>query len=143
MSRRMKNHRETGMNSSGGFTLIELILVTVIIAILAGMVSLSFQGKAQQARINAALGDIKSYESAIELFALENNDNYPEALNDLVGGEKRYVRELNKDPWGNPYVYLMPGDRHRESFDIFSMGRDGEEGTEDDVAPWLMDKEEE
>ena len=143
MNGRKKTQRETEMNSNGGFTLIELILVTVIIAILAGMVSLSFQGKAQQARVNAALGDIKSYESAIELFALENNDNYPKSLKDLVDGDKKYIRELNKDPWGNPYVYLSPGDRHRDSFDIYSMGRDGTEGTEDDVAPWLMDKEEE
>ena len=128
---------------NGGFTLIELILVTVIIAILAGMVTVSFRGTATDAKIRAALGDIKSYESAIELFALENNDEYPERLGDLVTGKKQYLRELNVDPWGNAYVYLKPGAQHRASYDVFSMGPDGARDTEDDVAPWLMRKDEE
>lgn len=125
-------------NDASGFTLIELILVTVIIAILAGMVTLSFRGTASDSKKRAALGDIKSYESAIELYALENNDQFPQQLSDLVNGKKQYIRELNRDPWGNPYVFLVPGQRHKESYDIFSMGPDGTRGTEDDVAPWLV-----
>ncbi len=128
---------------NGGFTLIELILVTVIIAILAGMVTLSFRGTATESKIRAALGDIKSYESAIELYALENNDQYPEKLSDLVSGKKTYMRDLNVDPWGNPYVYLKPGARHRDSYDVFSMGPDGARDTEDDVKPWIRPAEEE
>lgn len=128
------------MGEKGGFTLIELILVTVIIAILAGMVTLSFGGRAKEARINAALGDIKSYESAIELYALENNDRYPSALEDLVSGKKKYVRELNRDPWGNAYAYAVPGRHHTDSFDLYSMGPDGADGTVDDVVPWITDE---
>lgn len=126
------------MRNNGGFTLIELILVTVIIAILAGMVTLTFGGRAEEARKRAALGDIKSYESAIELYALEHNDKYPMKLDALVTGEKQYVRELNVDPWGNPYVYKYPGEHHKKSFDVYSMGPDGIDGTEDDIKPWLM-----
>ena len=137
------SRRHRAPRGNGGFTLIELILVTVIIAILAGMVTLSFRGTATDAKIRAALGDIKSYESAIELYALENNDQYPEQLTDLVTGKKQYLRELNKDPWGNAYVYLKPGAQHRESYDVFSMGPDGARDTEDDVAPWLMREDEE
>ncbi len=121
-----------------GFTLIELILVTVIIAVLAGMVTLTFRGTATESKIRAALGDIKNYESAIELYALEHNDQYPERLSDLVTGNKTYLRELNTDPWRNPYVYIKPGEHHTDSYDIFSMGPDGVRGTEDDVAPWLV-----
>ena len=127
--------------AEGGFTLIELILVTVIIAILAGMVTLSFRGTGTDAKIRAAQGDVKSYESAIELYALENNDQFPEDLSDLVTGKKQYLRDLNKDPWGNAYVYLKPGVHHRDSYDVFSMGPDGVRGTEDDVAPWLMNED--
>lgn len=125
-----------------GFTLIELILVTVIIAILAGMVTLSFQGRTTEAKRNAALGDIKSYESAIELFALENNDRYPTTLSELVSGGKQYVRELSNDPWGNPYIYTKPGSRHKDSYDLMSGGPDGVVGGGDDVAPWLTDPKE-
>ena len=129
--------------ANGGFTLIELILVTVIIAILAGMVRLSFSGTATESKIRAALGDIKSYESALELYALENNDQYPKLLGDLATGKKKYIRDLNVDPWGNPYVYLLPGARHKDSYDVYSMGPDGAQDTEDDVAQWLIRREEE
>ena len=139
----MMSRTDRRPRGNGGFTLIELILVTVIISILAGMVVLQFRGTATESRVRAALGDIKSYESAIELYALENNDQYPEQLTDLVTGKKQYLRELNKDPWGNAYVYLKPGAQHRESYDVFSMGPDGARDTEDDVAPWLMREDEE
>ena len=130
------SRRDRAARDNGGFTLIELILVTVIIAILAGMVTLSFRGTATDAKIRAALGDIKSYESAIELYALENNDQYPEELSGLLTGEKQYLRELNMDPWGNAYVYLKPGTQHRESYDVYSMVPDGVRDTEVDVSSW-------
>lgn len=123
--------------ADGGFTLIELILVTVIIAVLAGMVTLAFRGQAQGSRVRAALGDIKTYQTAIDLYALDHNDRFPQSLQDLVSGSKKYLRDLNKDPWGNDYVYLMPGEKYPESYDVFSMGPDGQRGTADDVAPWL------
>ena len=139
----MMSRRNRAARDNGGFTLIELILVTVIIAILAGMVTLSFRGTATDAKIRAALGDIKSYESAIELYALENNDQYPEELSGLLTGKKQYLRELNMDPWGNAYVYLKPGAQHRESYDVYSMWPDGVRDTDDDVAPWLRREDEE
>ncbi|MDK1020536.1 MAG: type II secretion system protein GspG [Candidatus Hydrogenedentes bacterium] len=128
---------------NGGFTLIELILVTVIIAILAGMVTLSFRGTATDAKIRAALGDIKSYGTAIETYALNNNDQYPDQLSDLLTGKGSIMRDLNLDPWGNPYVYLKPGAHYRDSYDLFSMGPDGARDTEDDVKPWVRPEEEE
>ena len=131
------------MGENSGFTLIELILVTVIIAILAGMVTLTFRGQATDAKIKAAQGDIKSYESALELFALKHNDRYPDSLEELTQGTKPLIRELNKDPWGNAYIYLKPGERHRESYDLLSAGPDGAKGTDDDIAPWIeMEAEE-
>ncbi len=131
------NEKRNYRNNQSGFTLIELILVTVIIAVLAGMVTLNLRGTARDAKIRSALGDIKTYQSAIDIFALEHNDQFPKTLDALVSGSKKYLRELNNDPWGNPYVYIVPGEHHRDSYDIFSMGPDGARGTADDVAPWL------
>jgi len=126
--------------AEGGFTLIELILVTVILAVLAGMVTLSLQGASKDAKRRTALADIKTYQTALDMFALDHNDNYPKTLPELVSGSKKYLKDLNKDPWGNEYVYLMPGEKYPESFDLFSMGPDGQRGTADDVAPWLTEE---
>ena len=116
------------MSEKSGFTLIELILVTVIIGILAGMVTLTFAGRAEKARINAAKGDIASYSTAIDLYALDHNDKLPASLQALVGGGGA-VKQLNKDPWGNEYIYKPQGD----SYAISSAGPDGAAGTADDV----------
>ena len=109
-SERLRRMRD----DSHGFTLIELMLVTVIIGILAGMVVVVFAGNATSARIKAALGDISSYESALELYALDNNDQYPTSLNQLVSGKKKYLRDLNKDHRGNTYIYEKPERKHPE-----------------------------
>jgi len=117
------------MDNKGGFTLIELILVTVIIGILAGMVTLTFAGRAEEARIKAAKGDIASYNTAIDLYALDHNDKLPASLDDLANGKRKYVKELNKDPWGNQYIYKPQG----SSYTVTSAGADGAPGTADDV----------
>jgi general secretion pathway protein G len=117
------------MDNKVGFTLIELILVTVIIGILAGMVSLTFVGQAERARIKAAKGDIASYGVAIDLYALQHNDKFPASLEDLASGKTKYVKEVNKDPWGNPYIYKVQG----SSYTVTSAGSDGAPGTADDV----------
>ena len=128
--------------SEGGFTLIEIILVTVIIAILAATVVVSYSGITTDAKIRTALSDIRSYQDVLERYALEHDDRYPKTLDELASGAKKYVKEINSDPWGNPYVYLIPGEHYPESFDILSMGPDGQRGTSDDVAPWLVKKKE-
>ena len=117
------------MDNKGGFTLIELILVTVIIGILAGMVTLTFAGRAEEARIKAAKGDIASYNTAIDLYALDHNDKLPASLDDLANGKRKYVKELNKDPWGNQYIYKAES----SSYTVTSAGADGAPGTADDV----------
>ena len=114
------------MSENSGFTLIELILVTVIIAILAGSVTLVFRGRTEQARFSRALHDIQAYYSAIDLYALDHNDKLPNSLSELEG---RYVRSVKKDPWGNDYVYEKKGN----SYVVFSCGPDGAKGGGDDV----------
>lgn len=122
------------MKGNGGFTLIELILVTVIIGILAGMVALNVGGRVQDAQIKAAKGDIATYSTAIDMYALDNNDSYPKTLEDLVNGKRKYVKELRPDPWGNPYVFeVSSGSSGPGEYKIFSAGADGMPNTEDDV----------
>lgn len=121
------------MNNNSGFTLIELILVTVIIGILAGMVVQTFGGRVRETQIRAAKGDIASLSNAIDLYALDHNDTYPKSLQDLVSGDRKYVRELRKDPWGNDYIYKPGTDTKKVDYAIISAGPDGAPNTPDDV----------
>lgn len=119
------------MKPNGGFTLIELILVTVIIAILASMVVVNFGGRVQETQIRAAKGDIANYSTAIDLFRLDNNDQLPKTLNELKDNPQKrvYVKQIQPDPWKNPYNYKVTG----TEYEIFSSGPDGTPNTEDDV----------
>ena len=45
------------------------------------------------------------------------------------------LKELMPDPWGNPYVYRIPGQHGAKTYDIWSRGPDGVDGG-DDVTSW-------
>lgn len=135
-----------------GFTLIEIMVVIVILSILAAFVVPNLMDRPDQARIIKAKQDIRQLESALEMYRLDNFQ-YPspdlglQALTQSPGGDKAqnwkkggYVKKLSKDPWGNDYVYLNPGD-HGE-IDIYSLGADGQpggEGVNNDIGNWDLE----
>ncbi len=124
--------------NSSGFTLIELILVMVIIGILAGAVSLNLSGRTQDAMIARVQSDLKVYETAIDLYAMDHNDKFPKALGDLTGGKRDYVKEIKNDPWGNPYIFRVPG-KNRKPYDLYSRGPDEQAETADDISVWKLE----
>jgi general secretion pathway protein G len=129
-----------------GFTLIELLLVLVILGVLAVMVVPRFTGRSEQARITAARTDIANLSLALDTFEVDNG-RFPtteEGLAALVqqpSGQTNwngpYIRgRVPTDPWGNSYIYRYPGQHNHNSFDLYSMGPDGQEGGEDDITNW-------
>ena len=50
--------------------------------------------------------------------------------------EAEKAAERLKDPWHRKFQYRIPGIHHPESYDLFSLGPDGIEGTEDDITNW-------
>lgn len=140
----------TGKKSNQGFTLIEIMIVVVILGILAAIVVPRLMGRPDEARIVKAKQDIRTLESALNLYKLDNH-KYPtteEGLDALVKKppnasqwkEGGYIDRLPKDPWNNPYQYLSPG--VNGEVDIFSFGGDkqqGGEGVDADIGSWNLE----
>ena len=127
-----------------GFTLVELLLVLVILALIAGLVLPGIIGKAESAKAKAASSQISRIGMSVESFYLDTGVT-PSSLDDLVneppgvtGWNGPYIKNtLLKDPWGEPYKYAVPGEHG--DFDIWSYGADrqqGGEGNNADITSW-------
>ncbi|MEE4303210.1 MAG: type II secretion system major pseudopilin GspG [Wenzhouxiangella sp.] len=131
------------MNSRahGGFSLIEILVVVVIIGILAAVVVPRVMDEPDRARVTKAKQDVQALVTALNMYKLDNF-NYPsteqglEALVRPPSGQPPapnwkqggYVDNLPTDPWGNAYQYLNPG-VHAE-IDVWSFGANGSPGGE-------------
>lgn len=138
--------RATGCPAQRAFTLIELLLVLVILGILAAIVVPKFSGRTEQARKTAAQSQISIFGNALDAFEVDVG-YYPKGQNglqDLVAAPRDakdwkgpYLQgEIPLDPWGNPYRYECPGRQNPNGYDLFSVGPDGRDGTEDDITNW-------
>jgi general secretion pathway protein G len=123
-----------------GFTLIEIMVVVVILAILGTFAVTNIIDNPDKARVTKAQHDIRTIESALEMYKLDNY-NYPSseqglrALVERPGGSPEprnwksggYMKKLPKDPWGNDYIYMGPQDTGGR-VQIVSLGADGQTG---------------
>jgi general secretion pathway protein G len=133
-----------------GFTLIEVMVVVVILSILAAVVVPRIMDNPDKARVAKAKQDIRSLESALNLYRLDNfvypsteqglealvemPTIEPEPRNWKAGG---YIDRLPKDPWGGDYQFLSPGES--SEIDIYTLGVDGQpdgEGLAADIGNW-------
>jgi general secretion pathway protein G len=135
----------------GGFTLIELMIVVVILGLLATVIMPRILDRPEQARRMKAKVDVRAIESALALFKTDTG-RFPttsEGLQALVAdpGIKGYNRDayLDKvpaDPWGGAYMYVSPG-IHSRDYDLESYGKDSEDGgiaDAADVESWNLDE---
>ena len=130
-----------------GFTLIEIMVVVVILGILAAIVAPNVIGRIDDANKTKARADIRGFESALRMYRVDNFA-YPTAEQGLQALVEKpndaknwnsggYIGTMTKDPWGNAYQYLNPGN-HGE-IDLYTFGRDGRpggEGLDADIGNW-------
>ena len=133
--------------SAHAFTLVEMLLVLVILAVLAASVIPKFAGRSQQAKETAAKTEISGFGLALDAYEVDTG-GYPQGsagLNALVeqpGSEQNWKgpylskKSIPLDPWGNAYIYSYPGKNNPKGFDLSSVGPDGRSGGDDDITNW-------
>ena len=121
----MKNRKLTS-SLSRGFTLIEIMVVVVIIALLAGVSAPLVINRIHDANVTSAKAEIRLYENCITEHAMKGPlPTEDEGLDVIV--KDGCVKKIKKDPWGNEFVYIVE-DEAEGLFDICSYGKDGNEG---------------
>ena len=143
----MKRNSPHSPHPLGGFTLLELLVVMVIIGLLAGYVAPRYFSQVGKSEVKAAQAQIVSFEKALDTYRLDIG-RYPtteQGLNALMQRPQNeakwsgpYLQKaIPLDPWGKPYQYKSPGE-HGE-FDLWSFGKDGQPGgtgENADVTSW-------
>jgi len=154
MNRLRDLHEVSRRHRAAGFTLIEIMVVVIIIGLLAAVIVPSVMNRVDDARIAKAKQDIRSLETALTMFRIDNS-KYPttdQGLGALTqqptdpsirhwrqGG---YLDRISKDPWGNDYQYVYPG-THGKEYDLFTLGADaqpGGEGINADIGNWNLEQ---
>lgn len=123
-----------------GFTLLEIMLVLVIIAAIAGIAVVNIGSFQELGFRRTATAEISNLKTMLESYKLEVG-TYPSQLSHLyeqpsdLADPTKWMqiskKPINPDPWGRPYEYTLNG----SEFELRSLGPDGQSGTEDDVAP--------
>ena len=139
--------KRIGNRDRAGFTLIELLLVLAILVVLASMVVTMFSGTQEKALKDAAKGQVGIFKSAINLYKFHTR-GYPQALDGLTSkpGDSNVASrwagpyldsgKVPLDPWDHDYKFVAPGKHNADTFDVWSVGPDGQDGTDDDIGNW-------
>ncbi len=127
------------------FTLIEIMIVVVIIAMLAALVGPNILGNLDKAKAKSTKAQLVNLKNAVQQYYMDVS-SYPSALQDLItnpGNEKwngpyLEAKSLPKDGWDNDFIYSVPG-ADNMPFDIDSLGADKQSGGTElnaDISCW-------
>ena len=151
-SNKNRNRVRRGQSPSvirAGFTLMEVLLVLVILVVLASMAVNVFTGTQEKADQSAATAQVGLYKRAVDLYKFHTK-KYPGSLEELVTKPSDatladrwagpYMEKVAMDPWDNEYRFAAPGKHNAETFDVWSVGPDGQDGSADDIGNWEATK---
>ena len=139
----LQTHRQ-----ARGFTLMEMMLVLLIIALIIGAVAMNMSAFTGSASTTTTKAKVNSIEAALMAYRMDNM-TYPtqaqgiDALVNRPAGEpapkrwRQYVKpEGALDAWGRKLLFRYPGTHNPSGYDISSVGEDGVDGTADDIGNW-------
>ena len=134
-----------------GFTLIEILVVIVVIAILATLVAPNVFQHVGAAKSATAKSQIEMLSAALDAYRLDNG-SYPTSQQGLAALWEKptvdppanwrspYLRKpVPMDPWQRPYLYVSPGEQNQSGYDLLSLGADGKvggTGEDEDIVSW-------
>lgn len=153
MKKTMENRGLRG-GSRAGFTLIEVMIVIAIVLALMGLVGVALFGQRDQAKKQMAEVDLKNVERGLKLFRLDY-DRYPKDEEGLAvlwdkskldpeadqAKWKKYLESpLPQDRWSHDWQYKQVTTHSSDEtmYDLWSMGPDGQDGTDDDICSWKL-----
>lgn len=130
-----------------GFTLFEILAVIVLIGLVVGLVVGNLDAIMGTGKVKLAKSAVTNSFAAPLLAFKSAKGDYPTSEEGLAillqpdpknGIQEPLLRSRDAllDPWSHPYQYKFPGVKRPYSYDLWSMGPDGKEGTEDDIGNW-------
>ena len=135
-----KSSEKDVMSKTGGFSLIELLAVLVIMGMLGALVGPRLFTQVDNSRVDTAMTQVRMLKASMQTFRLDvgRYPNSEEGLNALITAPADirnwrgpYLEDnVPNDPWGNPYVYRS-GENSFQGFVLYSRGADGKEGGAD------------
>ena len=108
-----------------GFTLIEMMIVIVVIAILIGVLLPQFRGTQDEAAIQRARSELRTVATALESYYIHNSNAFPSALSSLTSATPRIISTVPDDPFRggtNDYSYYVSANTNY--YVVFSYGAD-------------------
>jgi general secretion pathway protein G len=138
MEQAKKIRKRRGRKRQRGLTLIEILVVVTILGIIAGIIGINVVNALDDAKKDTAKVQLKNISDTLELYKIKFS-RYPttaeglSALTKPPEGKKPLIDTVPKDPWGNEYIFVCPGQKNPAKFDLQSKGPDGVADTEDDI----------
>ena len=120
---------------SGGFSLLEIMIVLAIIALITAGVGTVVFNSFKKAKVSIAKQRVGAVREAVVKYMIDNSSACPKGIDDLVA--QKYIDKAGaKDPWDRPFTFQCPGTNDPDSADVTSGGPDKQDGTADDIHSW-------
>ena len=113
------------MRQTLGFTLIEMMIVIVVIAILLGVLLPQFRGTQDEANEQRARSEMRTIATAIESYYIHNNNTLPTTLTTLITATPRIINVVPDDPFrSGSNDYSLAKDTNGVYYVVWSYGID-------------------